>query len=64
MSFQSKKKPKYCHIVLERSMGPPRAVRFKEEGLKMLYNLQKWNTSVLLYPTTSLNLMRREEMTL
>jgi len=45
-------------------MGPPRAVRSEEGGLKMLCNLEKWNTSVLLYFTTSSNLMRRKEMIL
>jgi len=64
MSFQSKKKPRYCHIVLESSMGPPRAVRYKEGGLKMLCNLEKWNTSILLYSMTRPNLVKREEIIL
>ena len=41
MNFWSKKKPRYHYIVLERSIGPSRTVRSKEEGLKMPYNLQK-----------------------
>ena len=41
MNFQSKKKPRYYYVVLERSIGPPKAVRSKEEELKMPYNLQK-----------------------
>ena len=45
-------------------MGPPRVVRSKEEGLKIIYNLEKWNTSVLSYSITSLNLMRKKEITL
>jgi len=45
-------------------MGPPRAVRSKEGELKILCDLEKWNTSVLSCSTTSLNLVRREEMTL
>jgi len=64
MSFQLKNKPRYCHVVLGSSMGPPRTVRSKERGLKTSCNLEKWNTSVLLCSTTSLNLVRREEMTL
>ena len=64
MNFQSKKKPRYYYVVLERSIGPPKAVRSKEEELKMPYNLQKQNTLVLPCSTTSLNLVRREEMIL
>ena len=64
MSFQLKNKPKYCHVVLGSSIRPLRTVRFKERGLKTSWNLEKWNTSVLLCSTTSPNLVRREEIIL
>ena len=64
MSFQLKKKPRYCYVVLGSSMGPPRTVRFKERGLKMPCDLEKWNTLVLPCSTTSPNLVRREEIIL
>ena len=48
----------------EKQYGALRVVRSKEEELKTPYNLEKQNTSVFLYFTTSLNLVRREEMIL
>ena len=62
--FWSKKKPKYHHIVLGSNIEPSRVVRSKESGLKTLYDLEKWNTSVLLYSTTSPNIIRRVEIIL
>ena len=40
-------KPKYLHESLGRSIGPPRGERSRGGGLKGLWDLLKWNISVL-----------------
>jgi len=45
-------------------MGPPIGVKFSGGGLKTPCDLEKWNTSVFPCSTTSLNFIRREEITL
>ena len=47
------------HEFLEVRVGPPKGDRLREGGLKGPYNLEKWNTSVFEYSTTSPNLSKR-----
>jgi len=57
-------KPKYYQVVLGHNTNPPKGVRLREEGLKLPYNLEKWNTSIFPCSIISPNFIRKLEITL
>jgi len=55
--------PRYCYIFLGQRIRPPNNIRSKEKGLKILYDLEKWNTPVFPCSTISpLSTKERIEM--
>ena len=57
-------KPRYLQIFLGYKIGLLIGERFREGGLKALYNLEKWKTSVFECSARRPNLERRLEVTL
>ena len=53
--------PKYHQVVLGQKMGPPNIVRSSREGLKELYNLEKWKTLVFPYFMIRPNFSRKKK---
>ena len=49
---------------LEYKTKSPKQLRSREGRSKTLYNLEKWNTSVLLYLITRLNWLKSKEIIL
>ena len=64
MSFLSKMKPKYHHVVFRVNVGPPINKRSSREGLKSSWDLKKWKTSVFPYLIAKLNWSKIEEIIL
>ena len=60
-SFRSKMKPKYLNEFLDCKIGPPRSDKSRGEGLKALWFLLKWKTSVLECSIMSPKLSKRLE---
>jgi len=52
---------KYFQVSLEHRIKLPRVERLRGEGLKTLFNLEKWNTSVFACFMMSSNFFRRIE---
>jgi len=43
-------------------MGPPKVVRSSSRGIKTLYDLEKWKTSIFPCSITRPNYLRREDI--
>jgi len=58
------KKPRYCQMFFCLCIMPPKVLKSKGEGLKILDNLEKWKTSDLLCLIIRLNHLKKEEIIL